>query len=240
MSWRRTPQVFSAYKDAYVKIAELVESMTLEQELKKMLEERSKPKPSTAAAQKTGQIENEISENSRKLDQANRKAADLRNQISGMLMPLERTAKKFDYIKNEKAKLYDYLIDINKISSSYGEFLKMLESMEAMMRERSIELKNPEEVMEKIKEIRSRDLKSTAAELKGLESERDSLSELSRMYNRISLDEKDMINAEKAGRERLEKLSSDLSGLGSRKKALKGEIERMFLDNYRKRIELLE
>ena len=57
-------------------------------------------------------------------------------------------------------------------------------------------------------------------------------------YDKLLADERDALDSEKVRSEKIARLSDDVSGLTARREKLKAEVEKVFLDRYRRKVTL--
>lgn len=162
--------------------------------------------------------------------------------LVNLLLPVERVARKHDHLSASKKHLSDYMknpseqirtLEDGKII--HDHLTKIVEEI----KENKIDTKHPETLISQIDSIRSSDLISLASSVRDSEAEaKTAEAELSELRMRLQAFE--MVKSEKqkleAGKARTEQeISSKQTYLASEKK----ELERLFLNCYKKNIEIV-
>ena len=189
----------------------------------------------------TSKLRSEISELEKEHESANGRRNEAASSITRMLLPMERIARKHDHMSASKRKLSDYIDEpkrITKDAESLGEFRRQVSSLIEEVRAGKIEVRNPNQTVSQLNAARDADLMALA----------DSLHEadlnLERINGRLARARELRSIAEKANEdEKRRKMEEDeaqrsIEELKSGMLTLKAEIERSFMDSYKRRIEI--
>jgi chromosome segregation ATPase len=227
---------FNAYRENARQIDELRMYIDSAGELKGALE--SKP-GGGSKADATADIEGLAEANRGRLLKTEARITDLNGRIAGFLNPLERAAKKYDHVKQQREKLCDYLANPDLIRAQYQRFAGMLDSLSEAVGDGSLQLKNPGELRDRIAELKQAGIDTMIGELDSLEKERRAFDGIARDYDMRLGEQKSLRGEADAAKRRLENAAQQLAETESKKRELKGSLESLFLRAYGKRIEII-
>lgn len=186
-------------------------------------------------------MERIISQKKQDVEKLDVEISTINSRIGKQFIVIDRSAKKYDHLKRHKNGLSDILMDpAGKLKNveDYKEFEGMLESLEKMIEEGAIELRNKESVIKTINEIGSEDIYSEIQKIHELEEKRrETKNEINRYlfeYDRISDRKKEIAKQEKE----IGNISIKIEELKKKYNSLKQEIEEFLLRYYKKNIEI--
>lgn len=161
--------------------------------------------------------------------------------ISSMLLPLERPARKYDYIVGKRGTLYKMVTDpIGTITDeeSYGVFRYNLLSMQDAINKGEIEVKNRMDVNSEISKILESNILESLIRVRDIRREIESID----MAYRAAKRDMEAAHIKKRGRiemeERMGRLEIELDQIERQIETLKAEIVESFIKNYGKNIEI--
>ncbi len=176
-----------------------------------------------------------------KLVQINDEIKKISLNLSGILMPIERAARKMDHSYSGGSSLVAYIekpLENFKSESDYRLFNALLDSLEELLTSDKILLKGKETVITQINTIRASNLNNLVTKLGILEKERHLITdelfsneqELKSKLSKVSvLEEK---------RNELLQIKKRIEDLKNSKSEYKANIEQLFFKYYNKRINI--
>ncbi len=189
-----------------------------------------------------GTIRKQIEEKEAHLVHARHRYREADSVLASLLLPVERAARKHDHLSTSKRKLADYMKDpaehIRTAEDGSIIHSHLLEIAEEV-RTGKIDTKHPEILIAQIDAIRSKDLlalsassREAAVELRKLENE------LAELHAHLQALEKGKAEKQKveAGKARTEQ---EISLKHTRLLSEKKELERLFLDCYKKHADII-
>ena len=230
---------FNEYNGIRERIGKLIRDISIISEAGE-----AKPRPHDGTKQginDTLKLKSEIAELEKELESAKVRKAETASSITRMLLPMERIARKHDHMSASTRKLGDYIDSPSKITKdaeNLEEFRRQVSSMIEEVRVGKIVVKNPDQSILQLSEARDADFMALADSLHRADSELVQVNErLSEARKARSIVERANEVERQKAREEAEAQSS-LADLKLSMLSRKVEIEKSFMDIYRKRIDI--
>lgn len=182
-----------------------------------------------------------VSDKRAELDREHAILADKESTIRGALLPLDRAARKYDYICPGKRKLADFVeFPIAEIrgEADYSELADKLLGLRKELESGRIEVKNRDELLAHLDSMGAKDIKGA---IKSLEAQsgivRSLKADLAVLHGRMEQIKALHTDASKMI-EDAEQRKRDEERISSQAYAMKSEAEGLFMRFYRKRVEI--
>jgi predicted nuclease with TOPRIM domain len=161
--------------------------------------------------------------------------------INSLLLPLERPARKYDYLVGKRGVLYSMVTDpINTITDeeSYGIFRYNILSMQEAVDKGEIDVKNRADVHGEISAILKSDLFDSLGRVKSIKAEIDEIDRIHRVAER----EIEAVHLKRASRREIEDkiggLNLELDQIGKQVETLRARVAESFIKEYGKNVEI--
>jgi hypothetical protein len=234
---------FRRYSELKDKIDALIGSLNELQSIGEELAGASEGQIDTAKYDARKEVlRSEIEKRSAEVRQIESSASEARKQISIMFSSIDKAARKHDHLSLSKVKLSSYIEDpgrtIMRYDESYSDFISQVESLKKEIEMGKVQVKNSDEVQAAIRGILDGSIKKAEARI----SEGEGLSAPARKEIKGMEDElKEIAAFEKTKSEsvaRKASLEAMAKDLNTECVSLKTEIERMFDEFYKKRLQI--
>lgn len=175
------------------------------------------------------------------LSEVNRESSLLHQRIARLTGALERPSKKFDHVVQRKRGLNQFIRDpIGSLNSGsdYGDFRALIDEMAKQVESGGIEAKNTVRIREAVAELIDADIYGMVEGYKRLGQRASSLQgEIKSLEDRLARLGDERKSSQRAS-ESKESVGRRAAETAARMDGVKGEIERLFLEYYGRRISI--
>ncbi len=233
----------------YNSIREQILKLDIQAKELEVLKSRNESMRKGPGQDRTSSIDREEHDFAAQLESKRSELASLRSQASSLhesvmslVTPLDRAAKKFDYMSARKRPLHAFVSDpVSNLSSEteYGEFKKMVGELKENLDAGKIDIKNSAAVSGAAARILDSDIYAMAESFRFMSDKKLKLeNDVKNLEMELNYIGTYKMNAEKATHS-IEAMQKSIQDVQHSLETSKSAIEKLFLDHYGKRISIL-